>query len=120
MDTGGYEKKIEDRMGKYRETPRYTTILHEARTRLGLSLVEYCVIDSIHNLSHRPDHPWCTVSKEILGEFLNLGRATVFRAIKKGLDGGLLEKNERGDLRTTEKWIQAVVIKRSAMTTKRY
>ena len=120
MDTQGYGKKLQDRMEKYKETPRYTTILHETRVRLGLSLVEYCVIDSIHNLSHRPNHPWCTVSKEGIGDFLNLGRATVFRAIKKGLDDGLLEKNERGDLRTTDKWIQAVVVKRSAMTAKKY
>ncbi len=93
MDIQGYEKKLQDRMGKYRETPRYTTILHEARTKLGLSLVEYCVIDSVHNLSHRPNNPYCTLSKDDMADFLGVNRATVFRALKKGFDKGVLEKS---------------------------
>ena len=119
MDTQGYEKKLQDRMGKYRETPRYTTILHEARTKLGLSLVEYCVIDSVHNLSHRPNNPYCTLSKDDMADFLGVNRATVFRALKKGFDKGVLEKNNRGDLRTTGKWVSTVVLKKEEMKAQR-
>ena len=105
-------------MEKHRDTPRYTTILHDERTKLGLSLTAYCVIDSIHNLSHRSSYPYCTLPKEAIADFLDLGRATVFRAIQKGLENELLEKNDRGDLRTTEKWTQAVVVKRVAVADK--
>ena len=121
MDTAGYGKKLQGRMEKYRETPRYTTILHETRTKLGLSLVEYCVIDSIHNLSHRPNNPYCTLPKNDMADFLGVNRATVFRAINKGLEEGreLLEKNNRGDLRTTEKWVLEVVIKKEQMRARR-
>jgi len=119
MDVGNYGKNLRERMGKYRETPRYTTILHEARTKLGLSLVEYCVVDSVHNLSHRPNNPYCTLSKDAMADFLSVNRATIFRAIKEGLAKGLLEKNDRGDLRSTEKWILEVVLKKEQLKAKR-
>ncbi len=119
MDIQGYEKKLQDRMGKYRETPCYTTILHGARTKLGLSLVEYCVIDSVHNLSHRPNNPYCTLSKDDMADFLGVNRATIFRALKKGFEKGVLEKNNRGDLRTTEKWVSVVVLKKEQMRAQR-
>ena len=115
MDTHDYGKKLQARVEKYRETPRYTMILHEARTKLGLSLVEYCVLDSIHNLSHRPNNPYCTLSKDNMAVFLGVNRATIFRALKKGSEKGLLEKNGRGDLRSTEKWVLEVVIKKEQM-----
>jgi len=119
MDIQGYEKTLQERMGRYRETPRYTTILHGARTELGLSLVEYCVIDSVHNLSHRPSNPYCTLSKDDMADFLGVNRATIFRALKRGFEQGILEKNNRGDLRTTEKWILLVVIKKEQMKAQR-
>ena len=119
MDVRDYGKNLQERIGKYRETPRYTTILHEARTKLGLSLVEYCVVDSVHYLSHRPSNPYCTLPKDDMADFLGVNRATIFRAIKEGLAKGLVEKNERGDLRSTEKWIQEVVVKKEQMKAKR-
>jgi hypothetical protein len=90
--------------------PRFTIIHHAVRDKFGLSFSTYAVIDSIHQLSHRPDHPWCTTPKEHLGKFLDITRKTVHVAITAGLEKGLLEKNERGDLRTTNKWIELVVL----------
>jgi len=119
MDVADYGKNLQERIGKYRETPRYTTILHDARTKLGLSLVEYCVLDSVHNLSHRPNNPYCTLPKDAMADFLGVNRATIFRAIKEGLAKGLLEKNDRGDLRSTEKWVLEVVVKKEQMKAKR-
>ncbi len=112
MDVGGYEKKLHERAGKYRELPRYSTILHDERVKLGLSLTDYCVIDSVHNLSHKPQYPYCITSKDDLAEFLGVSRATVFNSIKKGVEKGFLEKNDRGDLRTTSKWIEAIVLRK--------
>ena len=95
---------------KFYLQPRFTIVHHPVRAKFELSFATYAVIDSIHQLSHRPDHPWCSTPKEKLGNFLNVTRKTVHAAIADGIRKGLLEKNERGDLRTTTKWIENVVL----------
>jgi hypothetical protein len=91
--------------------PRFTVVLHQIRDELGLSMISYAVIDSIHVLSHStPDHFWCTMSKEELGKFLHISRRTVFNAITEGLNKGLLEKNDGAHLRTTLKWAELVTL----------
>ncbi len=107
MDTGRSPTHISERLAqkKFRLQPRFTIIHHPVRTKFGLSFAAYAIIDSIHQLSHRPNHPWCSTSKEKLGKFLN-----AHTAIADGLEKGLLEKNERGDLRTTEMWIENIVL----------
>lgn len=94
----------------------YTIINHEARVRLGLTINEYCVFDLIHNLASNPKNAqmgWCYARKETLAGYLDLGRATVFRAIKKGLDLGLLEKHadQPALLKATSNWFDSVMIK---------
>ncbi|PLX41209.1 MAG: hypothetical protein C0605_05760 [Hyphomicrobiales bacterium] len=93
---------------KFRLRPRYTTIHWPIVEKFNLTSHDYAVFDSIHKLSHRPEHPWCTESKDRIGEWIKCSRRTVFNAIDKGLELGLIEKNDRGDLRSTEKWIQQV------------
>lgn len=88
--------------------PRFTVVHHPVREKFELSMIEYALIDSIDQLSHRPEHPWCTISKDALADFLSVARRSVFNAIKRGIELELLEKNDRGDLRTTEKWVQQV------------
>ena len=95
---------------KFTLQPRFTVIHHPIREKFGLSFSEYAVIDSVHQLSHRPEHPWCTTSKEQIANFLSITRKTVHVALVKGIESGLLNKNERGDLRTTNKWIDNVVL----------
>lgn len=90
--------------------PRFTIVHHPVREKFDLSFTGYAIIDSIHQLSHRPDHPWCTQSKSQLARFVNITERQAFRAVKDGLDKHLLEKNERGDLRSTETWINQVVL----------
>ena len=94
---------------KYTKRPRYTVVLHEVRERLNLSFNTYAVIDSVHKLSHSdPNYFYCTASKEKIAEFLAISRRTIFNSLEEGLKKGLLEKNERGDLRTTQKWVDTV------------
>jgi len=88
--------------------PRFTVIHHPVRVKFELSMSAYALIDSIDQLSHRPDHPWCTTPKDALGSFVGVTRMTVHRAIDEGIEKDLLEKNERGDLRSTEKWVTQV------------
>ena len=99
----------------------YTTINHDARIRLGLSINEYCVFDLIYNLSNNPKNAqmgWCYAKKETLGDYLDIGRATVFRAINKGLRNGLLEKHpeQPAFLRGTSKWYESVMIKNESQS----
>ena len=94
---------------KFTRKPRYTLVFHDVRKRLGISWHEYGVIDSIHKLSHHSEnHLYCSASKEKIADFLGLSRRTIFNAIEVGIKMGLVEKNERGDLRTTQKWIDTV------------
>ena len=94
----------------FRLQPRFTIVHHSVRQKFELSLTTYAVIDSIHQLSHRPDHPWCSQSKLQIAKFLDVSERQVFRAIKESQEKGLLEMNDRGDLRTTELWVRQVVL----------
>ena len=95
---------------KYTVAPKFTVIHHPVRQKFGLTCNDYTVIDSIHNLSHRPDHPWCSESKANIAKFVGMSERQVFRAVSKGEELGLIEKNERGDLRSTLKWLNEVVL----------
>ena len=96
--------------GKFKKRPRYSVVLHDVREKLDVSLNTYVVIDSIHKLSTSdPKYPFCIMSKDDLAEFLQLGRATVFRAIQDAEKKGLIERHERG-ITATPKWINAVEI----------
>jgi hypothetical protein len=111
---GGFDSKTH--IGSYlakktfRLQPRFTIVHHPVRQKFSLSLTSYAVIDSVHQLSHRPDHPWCSQSKLEMAKFLDVSERQVFRAVKEGLEKDLLEKSERGDLRTTDLWIRQVVL----------
>ncbi len=52
--------------------------------------------------------------KEKLARFLGVTRKTVHAAIAKGIEMRLLEKNERGDLRTSRIWMENVVLYESS------
>jgi len=112
----GLEKTIE----KYQEGIKatYTTIIHQAREELGLSLTEYCVADIIHHLSSAPKSRtlggWCYASKKTLGDYLGLHKRTIERAINKLISLKLLEKDpERKFLTTTELWWEKIEVYRT-------
>jgi hypothetical protein len=94
----------------FRLQPRFTIVHHSVRQKFELSLTTYAVIDSVHQLSHRPDHAWCSQSKLEMAKFLDVSERQVFRAVRQGLEKNLLEKNDRGDLRSTELWIRQVIL----------
>ena len=112
MNNFGPQSHIANHLAKktFRLQPRFTIVHHPVRQKFDLSLTSYAVIDSVHQLSHRPDHPWCSQSKLEMARFLDVSERQVFRAIKEGLEKNLLEKSDRGDLRTTELWIRQVVL----------
>lgn len=98
---------FEENSDKYVVQPRYTTVFHVIRKKFDISIITYAVIDSIHKLSHtNPKYYYCTQSKENIAEFLGVSRRTVFYSIEEALEKGLIEKNEKGHLRTTLVWVE--------------
>jgi len=95
----------------------YTIINHTARLELGLSIEEYCIADAIYHLANNPQsaYPgWCYMSKDTFAENFGLGRATIFRALDKLLQLGLIKKHTaiKGLLCTTSNWYTTVLIKK--------
>ena len=94
---------------------RFTLILHDIRIKLGLSLIKYCIADSIYHLSNNPDSKvkgWCFASKQYIADFLGVKSVrTIFNNIKDLVEDGFLEKDkETKYLRTTKKWYEEVVL----------
>jgi hypothetical protein len=96
----------------------YTVINHDARVSFDISITEYCIFDLIHHLATHPKNNkngWCYAKKETIASYFALNRATVFRAIKKGLAQGLLEKHPKQPalLRATRSWYTTVQMKQT-------
>lgn len=103
----------------YTLQPRFTIIYHPIRVELGLNNNEYIVIDSIDQLSHRPNHPWCIQTKKQIAVFTGISERTVYRAIERGIELVLIERSERDELRSTANWFETVTLYKLKTTTKR-
>lgn len=78
---------------------------HLLRKSYSLSLNEYAVLCEIYYLSHNEKfNGWCIKSKVNIAKTLDLTDRTVFRAIEVLIEKELIKKNDRGDLRPTDKW----------------
>lgn len=119
IDRGSYSRKYESRAktakanAKRLKSPeaRYTLVLHEARRRLGLTLNEYALADTIHKLSgtHSRVSGWCYASKAHLSRSLDVSERSVFSLINKLLEKKIIEQDkETSHLRTTQKWVDTV------------
>lgn len=92
----------------------YTLILHKIRKDLKLTLMEYCVADSIYHLSNNPKSEvkgWCYASKETISEILGTTPKTIFENIRRLIEKGFIIKEENTKhLKTTSKWYESVVL----------
>ena len=92
----------------------YTLILHQIRKKLELTLMEYCLADSIYHLSNNPDSVvkgWCYATKETISNMLGTTPKTIFDNISKLIEKGFVEKDpETRHLKTTKKWYESVVL----------
>ena len=105
---------------------QYTIINHTARQGLGLTMMEYCVADSIYHLSNNPkSNGICTASKKYLADFLGISERYVFEIIngihnKKETKQGLIEKGivvnmnpddkQHPALKTTSLWYDTTIM----------
>jgi len=103
----------------------YTTILHQVRKELGISVNEFGIGDYIFKMGggekSREIGGWVYASRKAIGESLGISRITVIRGIKKLVDKNLLEINPQTKfLRTTGKWFSEVVLQKQKIKPKRY
>lgn len=106
-----------------KESWRFTWVLHDVQEELELDLAEYCVCNSVFELSIGPNAPvpgYCTKSKEYIAEFLGyrnkktgkVESRTVKNIIKRLLIRGVLIKHPDnrkypGGLKVYDKWYEA-------------
>lgn len=76
----------------------FNRVYNVPRTFFRLSFEEYCIIDTIYEMSKKRFryHPigWCYASKGYFAKILNINRVSVHRIIKKLIDNDLLIKGE--------------------------
>jgi len=106
-----FYKRPEGRsFGNYgKEKISYTTLIHQAREVLGVSVIEYCVADSVHKFGGSPKNRelggWCSYSKQHIATCLGVNKRTIERALNNLIKKELIEKDpETKHLRTTEHW----------------
>jgi len=80
----------------------YTTILHDKRKELDLSINEYCFLDSVYHLSRKKGY--CYQSKKNFGEFLGISERQVYNMIDKLIEKGLLLRDEQKFLMVTNEF----------------
>ena len=92
----------------------FTTINHEARKKLGLSMNEYAVADLIYNLSNNPKGKvigWCSATRQTKADMFGFTKTATVKIINSLIEKRIVEKQEGTDyLRTTGKWYDFVIV----------
>jgi len=88
----------------------YNTIIHPLRKAFNLSLIEYCVLDTIQKLSGNVQFSgWCVKSKQHIADQLDISKMQTHRSINSLIEKGLIERNESTKfLRSTDHWNQEI------------
>lgn len=87
---------------------KYNIIFHHLRAKYNLTLMEYCILDSIDVLSHNREYDgWCVISKDNIAKFIGCSRRKVQITISKLEQLGLLIRSEDGNnVQTTDLFIK--------------
>ena len=78
----------------------FTTILHDKRKEFNLTILEYCLLDSIYHLSKRKG--FCYKSKKSFGEFLGISERQVYNILNKLEDKGMIRRDENKHIYPTK------------------
>lgn len=87
---------------------RATNIIEEARRELGVTRDQYAFCAYVHYRCADPRQRvlgWCNDSKDEVADFVGISRPGLYKMAKAMSDFGLVEINENGAYRVTEKWI---------------
>lgn len=94
----------------------YTTVLHNERKILGITVNEYCLCDKVQKLMVNPQSKvpgWAYASRDHYADFLGITKRAVIYMIDRLCEAGLLERNDiTKNLRVTAKWYNTVVVKK--------
>ena len=96
-------------INKMKDQVNYTYIQHEKRKDMWISINEYCVCDKIYHLSNKPWYERCTKTRENMAEDLWFSKQWLVKMINKMCLLWFLEKNQKWNTKTTEKWYYKVV-----------
>ena len=99
---------------------KYTTILHKERKILQLSVIEYTIADMIYHLSSNPKAPtpgWCTKCRDNMAEDIGFSKRGLQGAISRLIQKNIIERNEKGHVRTTSFWYEIVIEKKGGEQT---
>lgn len=89
--------------------PDVTIIHNPTRMKFSLTPSTYAVIDYVHQALRNSGDTWCAATRRSMSEHLGISREMVFKAIREGLDKGLLKKGEGGALATTRTWEREII-----------
>lgn len=85
----------------------YTNVLHEPRKALGISVLEYCVLDYIYKTQTHPTYGkngWTNAGCHRVAAFFDLSSGTVKKLFDRMDEAGLLERVANDMKRATEKF----------------
>lgn len=88
--------------------PLYATLLYEVRKELDISIAEYFFLDMVHKLSYQR---WCSKSIQKCADDMGITKKGLILMRTRLINKELLEKNEQGFLRVTQKYIEVAVNK---------
>jgi hypothetical protein len=88
---------------------RIIIIYPEIKRKFKINSDQYSVIESVRILSSKEE--WCTQKKELIGEFCQVSRASVFRAINLAKRKDLIISHPEHEdwIRTTQEWNELVL-----------
>lgn len=96
------------------ETPKYATLLYEVRKSLDISIAEYFYIDMVYHLSH---DRWCIKSLDNIGEDMGITKNGVVQMRDRLIKRGLVKKNHRGHVKTTDTYNKVVLTSKEQQNT---
>lgn len=95
------------------ESPRYATLLYDVRKCLGVSIPEYFYLDMVYFLSRKTG--WCFKSLEAIADDMGMQKSGVAYMRDRLIKKGYLERNKKGDVRTTDRYEEIAIINRGSV-----
>lgn len=88
---------------------RYSIIHHDVREKFDLTIAQYLVADSIHQLSR---NGVCTASDGQMAEFIGFSRESIYRSRAELIKKGIVVQKERGFC-TSDSWHESVTLSKN-------
>ena len=89
----------------------YNVIYHQDRNRLQLSILEYCVCDTVYHLSGNPKYNRCIMSRESMANFFGVSKRGIINTIDKLVKLGFIEKDDTTkSLKTSQLWYDEIIV----------